>query len=154
MRSLSGWFLVTSLFVAGLARAQSTSSMADQILPLLNEQLLAANAHDADRFLATYVHGPNLVFIANGQIIHGWDALHDQQLKWWKNGKSDVVYAQESQPEVAVLDPETVLVTQQITAHRTGPDGKPTDSTAAITTIWRRLPIGWRVTYGHESWVR
>lgn len=154
MKPLNCWLLVACLFVTGLARAQSTSSIAAQILPLLNDQLLAANSHDTDPFLATYVHSPDLVFIANGQIIRGWDNLHDQQLKWWKNGKSDVVYAQESQPEVAVLDSETALVTQQMTAHRTGPDGKPSDGTAVITTIWRRLPVGWRVTYGHESWVR
>ena len=154
MKVLNCWLLLVGLFATGLARAQSTSSAADQILPLLNEQLLAANAHDTDRFLATYAHGLDLVFIANGQIIRGWDKLHDQQLKWWKNGKSDVVYAQQSQPEVAVLDSQTALVTQQMTAHRTGPDGKPSDGTAVITTIWRRLPVGWRVTYGHESWVR
>ncbi len=148
------WLLLGSLFVTGLARGQSTSSMADQILPLLNEQLLAANSHDTDRFLATYAHGPELVFIANGQIIHGWDALHDQQLKWWKNGKSDVVYAQQSPPEFAVLDSETVLVTQQMTSHRTGQDGKPNDSRFVISSIWRKLPVGWRVTYGHESWAR
>ena len=93
MKLLSVWFLFAGLFVTGLARAQSTSLTADQLLPLLNEQMLAANAHDTDRFLATYVHSPDLVFIANGQIIRGWDSLHEQQLKWWKDGKSDVVYA-------------------------------------------------------------
>ena len=154
MKQLNFWFLLASLFITGFCQAQSNSSVADQILPLLVEQLAAANSHDTDRFLATYLHNQELVFIANGQIFRGWDNLRDQQLKWWKNGKSDVVYAQESQPEVAVLDPQTVLVTQRITAHRTGPDGKPSDGTAVITTIWRRLPIGWRVTYGHESWAR
>jgi ketosteroid isomerase-like protein len=154
MKLLNCWLLLDGLFVTGLARAQSTSSIGDQILPLLTEQLLAANAHDTDRFLATYAHGPELVFIANGQLIHGWDALHDQQLKWWKNGKSDVVYAQESRPEVSDLGPETVLVTQQMTAHRTGQDGKPNDSKFVISSIWRKLPVGWRVTYGHESWAR
>lgn len=88
MKWLNCWFLLASLFVTGFCQAQSNSSVADQILPLLSEQLFAANAHDTDRFLATYVHSPELVFIANGQIIRGWDSLHDQQLKWWKNGKT------------------------------------------------------------------
>jgi ketosteroid isomerase-like protein len=128
--------------------------MADQILPLLNEQFVAANAHDTDRFLATYDHSPELIFIANGQLIRGWDNLHDQQIKWWKNGKSDVVYVQRSQPEITSLDAQTLLVTQQMTSHRTSPDGKPTDSTFIVSTIWRKLRAGWRVTYGHESWTR
>lgn len=154
MKRMCCWFLLACPFLTGLARGQSTSSTADQILPLLNEQMLAANAHDTDRFLATYVHDPELVFIANDQIIRGWDNLREQQLKWWKNGKSDVLYAQQSQPDITSLDPQTVVVTQQMMSHRTLPDGKPSDATFIVTTIWRRLPLGWRVTYGHESWSR
>jgi len=154
MKLLSSWLLLAGLFLTGPARAQSSSSIADEIFPLLNEQLLAANAHDTDRFLATYLHSPKLIFVANGQTFRGWDALRDQQLRWWKNGKSDVVYTQQLQPEVTVLDSQTALVTQQMTSHRTLPDGKPIDGTAVITTIWQLLPVGWRVTYGHESLAR
>lgn len=154
MKLLSRWILLVSLSVAAFAQARSKPSAEDQILPLLVEQQAAANVHDTDRFLATYLHSPELIFIANGQIFRGWDNLRDQQLKWWKNGKSDAVYAQESQPEIISLDPQTVLVTEQLTSHRTSPEGKPSDATFIVTTIWRKLPGGWRVTYGHESWVR
>src|SRR5579883_2402450 len=154
MKHVSFWVVFASLFVSLFARAQSTSLTADQILPLLHEQMLAANAHDTDRFLATYVHGPDLIFIANGQIIRGWDSLRLQQLKWWKDGKSDVAYAQQTRPEITDLDAQTVLVTQELTSRRTSPDGKPSVGTFVITTIWRHLPVGWRVTYGHESWTR
>ena len=152
MKLMCCWFaLAASLLVTWPAWAQSKPPATDQILPLLTEQLVAANAHDTDRFLATYLHSPELIFIANGQIFRGWDNLRDQQLKWWKNGKSDVVYTQQLQPEVTVLDSQTVLVTQQMTSRRTLPDGKPTDGTFIISSIWRKLPVGWRVTYGHES---
>jgi ketosteroid isomerase-like protein len=76
------------------------------------------------------------------------------KLKWWKNGKSDVVYNQQSEPEIISLDSQTALVTEQMTAHRTSPDEKPTTGTFVISSIWRKLPAGWRVTYGHESWAR
>ena len=154
MKRMGCWFLLASPFLAGLARGPSTSSTANQILPLLNQQMLAANAHGTDRFLAAYGHSPEPVFIANGHIIRGWDRLHQQQLKWWKDGKSDVIHAQQSQPEITSLDPQTVLVTQQMISHRTLPDGKPGDATFIVSTIWRKLPVGWRATYGHESWVR
>lgn len=154
MKLLSCWFLLAGLFLRGLARGQSTSSTADRILPLLNQQMLAPNAHDTNRFLATYLHGPELVFIANGQIIRGWDNLREQQLKWWKNGKSAVVYTRQTPSEITNLDPQTVLVTQQMTSHRTSPDGRPSNGTFIVTTVWRHLPVGWRVAYGHESWVR
>ena len=154
MNTFCRWSLLASLLVTGLAQAQSTSSLADQIRPLLTEQLLAANAHDTDRFLASYVHSPELIAIENGQLIHGWDALREQQLKWWKNGKSDAVYTQLSPPEFAVLDSQTVVVTQQMASHRTLPDGSSHDDTFVVSTIWRHFPKGWRVTYSHESWAR
>jgi hypothetical protein len=56
------------LLVAGnLSHAQSSPSAADHLLPLLKEQMLAANAHDTDRFLATYRHNDDLLFVANGR---------------------------------------------------------------------------------------
>ncbi len=154
MRRLSCWFLLAGLFVSSFCHAQTKSPATDQILRLLSEQMLAANAHDTDRFLATYLHSPELVFIANGKIFRGWDSVRDQQLQWWKNGTSDVIYAQQTTPEITILDPTTALVTEQMTSHRTGSDGKPSNGAFIITTIWRKLPVGWRVTYGHESWAR
>lgn len=116
--------------------------------------MLAANAHDTDRFLATYLHSAELIFIANGQIFRGWKNLRDQQLKWWKNGKSDVAYTEQTEPEITSLDSQTALVTEQVTAHRTSPDGKPTTGEFIFSSIWRKEPAGWRVIYGHESWAR
>ena len=136
---------------AALCQVQSNRSVKDQILGLLTDQLLAANTHDTDRFLATYVHSPDLIFIANGKIIRGWDDLRNQQLKWWKNGKSDIVYTRQAQPGIMSLDPKTVLVTEEMAGRRTSPDRKPSDGTFIVTTIWRLLPVGWRVIYGHES---
>jgi len=71
MKPMSCWFLLASLLVTGTASAESKSPITNQIRPLLSEQLLAANAHDTDRFLATYLHSPELIFVANGQIFRG-----------------------------------------------------------------------------------
>ncbi|MGA9586999.1 MAG: hypothetical protein WBQ95_16815 [Terracidiphilus sp.] len=142
----------TCLCVAAFASAQSNNlSVAQQILPLLHEQEVAANAHDTDRFLATYLHDPSLVFILDGEIVQGFDALHRDQLAWWKSGKSDVVYTEQAQPNIVVLDVLTALVTQQLGSRRTMPDGTAHADRFVITSIWRRLPTGWRVTYCHES---
>lgn len=152
-RRLSSLF-VFWIFVACFSQAQSLSSAKGEILPLLADQQSAANAHDTDRFLATYWHDAALVFVENGVLIRGWDDLHDQQLKWWKNGTSDVVYTERHPPEFIRLGPQCVLVTLQVASHRTMPDGKPRDGRFVVTTIWHHLPAGWRVTYGHESWER
>lgn len=121
---------------------------------LLDQQMLAANAHDTDRFLSSYLHSADLVFIANGETIHGWDALRAQQLKWWKNGTSDATYHATGPVEFAVVAPDAVLVTEPLASHRTLPGGKPSDGSFVITMLWRKTREGWRVTYAHESWKR
>jgi ketosteroid isomerase-like protein len=128
------------------------SSAAQQLEPLLHEQMLAANAHDTDRFMATYSRDPGLMFLINGEIYRGWDKLHEQQLKWWQNGRAQSTYTEVIPPEITSLGAKTLLVTQQLASHRTRPDGTPSDGQFALTTIWQLEPAGWRVIYGHESW--
>lgn len=150
--------LALLMLIPAFLRAQSEPSgepsVEQQILPLLSKQMVAANAHDTDGFLATYSHDASLIFAVNGEVIRGFDKLHEQQLKWWNNGKSDVVYTEPAPPELIRLGAETELVTQQLASHRTLPDGKPSDGRFAITSIWQRRPEGWRVIYCHESWRR
>lgn len=87
----------------------------------------------------------------DGEIIHGFEALREQQLKWWQNGKSDVVYTELGQPTIVNLDDHTALVTQQLASHRIMPDGKTRDNQFVVTSIFRKFPTGWRVSYCHES---
>ncbi len=154
MKRLVIAILLACFSIAAFSQAKTTPPSSDQILPLLDEQMLAANAHDTNRFLATCVHDSSLLFIVNGEIIHGWDNLQTQQLKWWNNGKSDVVYSQQAPPQFMILDSRTVLVTQQLSSHRTLPSGKLTDGKFVVTTLWRHLAAGWRITYCHESWAK
>lgn len=62
--------------LSGLFAAESKSPAVQQILTLLHEQNLAANAHDTDRFLATYLHDDSLIFVSNGQLIQDFNSLH------------------------------------------------------------------------------
>ncbi len=150
-RSLYAVVLFT-LCLAIIALAQSSAER--EIRPLVQEQGLAANAHDTDRYLATFLHSPTLVFVINGRVIRGFDSLREQQLKWWKEGKSDVVYTELAPPEFVSLGKDSVLVTEQLASRRTGPDGKPMEGKFAVTSLWQHLREGWRVTYAHESWER
>lgn len=150
-RSICALVLLT-FSLPSLVQAQSSAERA--ILPLLQQQTLAANAHDTDRFLATYLHAPTLTFVIDGRVVRGFDTLREQQLKWWKEGKSDVVYTELAPPEFLRLGKNSILVTQQFASRRTGPDGKPTEGKFAVSSVWQHLREGWRVTYAHESWVR
>ncbi len=154
MKWNTGVLLFVCLVAVTIAQAQSKPSAAQQILPLLQEQMLAANAHDTDRFLAAFLHDASLIFVINGEVIRGFDNLHEQQLRWWNQGKSGATYAEQAPADFINLGSRTVLVTQQLLSHRTMPDGKPSEGKLVVTTIWRRLPVGWRVFYCHKSHTR
>jgi hypothetical protein len=152
MKQIVSAILLACFSMAALSQSKSTLTASEQILRLLDEQMRAANAHDTNRFLATCVHESSLLFVVNGEMIYGWDNLQRQQLKWWNNGKSDVVYSQPAPPQFMVLDSRSVLVTQQLRSHRTLPNVKPSDGRFVVTSLWRHLAAGWRITYCHESW--
>ena len=157
MKRIAGMVFLISLLASSLAGAQASpatvQSVQKQLQPLLTEMLVAANAHDTDRFMALYLRQPSFVFTFNGMIIKGWEAARTQQLKWWNNGKSDVVYAYSSAPEVTVLGPDAAVVTQPLSATRTLPDGKKSTGEIVATTVWQKFPEGWRGVQVHESTV-
>jgi len=121
---------------------------------MLDELMLAANAHDTDRFLAAYLHQPALVFVFNGVVTKGWDALEALQLKWWNNGKSDVVYTQRGSSEFTVLGPDAVVVTNPLGSRRTLPNGQASTGEFTVTMVWQKRPEGWRIVQAHESTVQ
>lgn len=149
-----GTALASCMLLAALARPGIAQSPEQQIQPLLDEQMAAANAHDTDRFLASYLRGPELVFVFNGTIIQGWDALREQQLKWWKNGTSDVVYRQRGTPVFTVLGPDDAVVISRLASERTMPDGTVSAGEFVVTMIWQKRAEGWRIIHAHESTMR
>lgn len=126
------------------------ASVRAQLAPLLQQMLTAANAHDTDRHLATYLRSPTLTFVVNDTTIHGWDALHAQQLRWWQNGKSDAVYSLLGAPEYTLLAPDLVVQTYFLDSHRSGARAGR-GAHLGVTDVWRRTADGWRIVYAHES---
>jgi ketosteroid isomerase-like protein len=154
MKALRAFAAFAVLMIVACPVRAASPSLQQQVQPLVDASERAANAHDTDAYMAYFRKSPDLVFAFNGQIVRGWDALHAQQLIWWKNGKSDVVYTATAAPEFDTLAPDTVLVTQQLTSRRTGADGKPSSGTFVVTSVWKHLPEGWRIVYAHESLAR
>jgi len=148
--------VVLALFalLAGLARAADATRVRADLQPLMDEQLIAANAHDTARFLATYLHDQNLVFVFNGVITVGSDAVRASQLKAWNNGKSDVVYRWNGEATFTILSPTAAVVTAPMASVRTLPDGQISKGEFAVTTIWEKRTEGWRAVQVHESTVR
>jgi uncharacterized protein (TIGR02246 family) len=141
-----------SLLIAGAAAAQSApASPRRQVEPLLEAMMVAANAHDTDRFLASYLHDSTLVMVFNGAVISGFDSVRTLQLKWWNNGRSDVAYTRRAPARFRVLSPDAVVVTDALRSQRTDSAGVVTHADFAATSIWQKRPEGWRVVAVHES---
>lgn len=134
-----------------LTFAAENESAESKILLLLEKQLVAANAHNANRFLAPFVHNNDVILISDGEILRGWNRIFDQQLKWWNNGKSEVEYIQTAKPEFTPLDAHSALVTQQMQARIHTSGGNAKSMTFVITTIWRESSAEWQIIYCHES---
>ncbi len=154
MHSLARVAVAALLLAAASPGAAVAQSDVQEIQPLLDEQMAAANAHDTDRFLASYLRGPELVFVFNGAVIQGWDALREQQLKWWKNGTSDVVYRTRGAPVFPVLGPDHAVVLSRLASERTMPDGTLSTGEFVVTMIWQKRAEGWRIIQAHESTMR
>ncbi|HEY8309244.1 MAG TPA: nuclear transport factor 2 family protein, partial [Gemmatimonadaceae bacterium] len=115
------------------------------------EMMTAANAHDTDRFMGAYMRDPSFVFVINGTVMNGWDAVRAQQLKWWNNGRSDVVYSYVGEPEFTVLSSDAAVVTERMSARRTLANGQTTTGELAVTMMMQKRPEGWRAVQVHES---
>ena len=96
---------------------------------------------------------PSFVFVINGTVMNGWDAVRAQQLKWWNNGKSDVVYSYVGEPEFTVLSSDAAVVTERMSARRTLANGQTTTGELAVTMMMQKRPEGWRAVQVHESTV-
>jgi ketosteroid isomerase-like protein len=154
MKALRAFAAFAVLMIVACPVRAASPSAERTIESLMARMFAAANAHDTDAFMAPYQRSPDLVFAINGEVIHGWDALHEQQLKWWNNGKSDARYTQVGSPMFMALGSDVEMVTWPLAAHRTQPDGKTVDYAFVVTYLWRRLPQGWRIVHGHESFAK
>lgn len=152
MRLISLLLLTVCMFVASHAAAEQPEA-SQQLQPLLDEMLLAANAHDTDRFMALYDNSPALVLTFDDTTLRGWQAIRDQQLEWWNGGTSDAVYRLRSAPQVTVIDADVVATLQDMDVTATGPDGKSGTVRVVATSIWKKLPEGWRIVLAHESMI-
>ena len=143
------------LVVCAAARAPAAPPSAEQALrPILAGMVRAGKTLDTARFMAPFVHAPSLVFAINGRLIRGWKTLYAQQLKWWRHGKGRLQYRQTGPTEFMNLAPGVEITTWHLYARYVRANGKAGGSPFVVTYVWKRLPQGWRIVYGHESWAK
>lgn len=149
-----------SIFVLCAAAARCTAGMvpsapptAEQaIRPILAQMFRSAKTLDTARFMVPFLHAPSLVFAINGTLIKGWRTLYAQQLKWWHHRNGELHYRQLGPIGFMALAPGVEITTLHLYARYVLPNGKPAGSAFVVSYVWKRLPQGWQIVYGHESW--
>jgi ketosteroid isomerase-like protein len=129
----------------------ATEPFLHAVTPLLSELEASANAHDTDRHMAAYAKDPSLTFVFNGELIRGWDALREQQRRWWDDGKATLTYKYLDGGIIESLADDLGMTTLLIGARRTTPEGEVIERTLAYSALWRRRKEGWRIIFAHES---
>ena len=129
----------------------STETFREAVTPLLAELEASANAHDTDRHMAAYANNPSLTFVFNGELICGWDALREQQRRWWNDGKATGSYRYHAGGIVESLADDLGMTTFLIAARKSAPEGEVIERTLAYSALWRRRIDGWRIIFAHES---
>ena len=128
-----------------------------EIMPSFEAMQAAANVHDADAHVGFFAKDPKVLFVAGDHRIVGWQAILDQQRKWWPNGRirpgssTEVPYKVTAGPDLIVLDPRSALLSFMLDAPKTNPDGTRVDRTIGVSQLWQKRREGWRVIYAHES---
>ncbi len=152
MNSIIRATIAVVALTAGIVFADSIDDTSKQeILPHLDEMLLAANAHDTDRFMVAFAQSPELVFTIHDMTFIGWKELRAQQLKWWDYGKAKGQYAERTTPLFKPLGRGLVVTVQALTSKTSLPDGAIRNKNFSFTAIWKKLPQGWRIVVAHES---
>lgn len=151
--------LVALVSVPAIAADSSSleSRVRAEIMPSFKAMQAAANLHDADAHVAFFAKDPKLIFMVGDKRIIGWQAVLDQQRKWWPGGRirpgsgAEIPYKLTAGPDIIVLDPQSALLSFMLDAPTTNAAGARVDRTLAISQLWQKRPEGWRVIYAQES---
>lgn len=142
--------LVFAIAIASTASATSAPLVdpVDQVRASIVTMNKAAEKLDADGFMRSYWQSPNLTITFDGETMRGWTKILGEQRKWWSDKQARITFAEQRAPEV-VDQGDGVVTSIQWMAVTSATGKKP--SQLVITSVWKKLPDGWRVVLAHET---
>jgi len=108
----------------------------------------AAGKLDADEFMRSYWQSPALAITFDGETLRGWGAILSEQRKWWSDKNSGIKFEEGRPPEIVYQGSDVATSIQWMNV--TSPEKKK-PRRLVITSVWRKLPEGWRVVLAHET---
>ena len=103
--------------------------------------------------MKVYACTPELVLIFDGMKIKGWEAVREEQAKWWDHGKADVTYSLRGPVEISPVSDDVFMTLQRLSATTPGASGTRNTQNLDVSSVWKRTPSGWRIVIAHESFV-
>ena len=141
--------LIFAIAIASTANATSAPIVdpVDQVRASIVDMNKAAEKLDADGFMRSYWQSPNLTITFDGETMRGWTSILGEQRKWWSDKQAGISFAEQRPPEVVAQSDGVVTSIQWMKVISAGK--KP--SQLVITSVWKKLPGGWRVVLAHET---
>ncbi|MFT3968354.1 MAG: nuclear transport factor 2 family protein [Sphingobium sp.] len=109
----------------------------------------AASDLDADRFMDWYWNSPSLTITFDGETMRGWQPVLDQQRKWWSDKQAGIRFLEQRPAEIVARDADVVTSVQWMTVGSGTEGARPAQ--LVITSVWKKLPEGWRIVLAHET---
>ena len=132
------------------AQAGSTPSPAQQVQPVLNRLVSAANRLDAAAEAELYWRSHELVSVAQGTPTLGWEARDRKTRQWY--GALARQKVQLADIETRTLTSDAVLVMARYRQEIEAKDGRSWKGEGVWTLVLRRVEDEWRVAYEHYSY--
>lgn len=143
-------WVATALAAAACATTAQAQSGEDQVRQAIMDMNRAAQRLDADAFMRSYWRSPRLAITFDGETMRGWDIIAREQRKWWADKSAGIRFDEQRPAEIVSQGDGVVTSLQWMQVSRAG-DQKP--ARLVITSVWKKLPEGWRVVLAHESLV-
>lgn len=145
MRSLT---MATAFTLALCASPVAAQRPEDEVRKAISGMISAARRLDADEFMRSYWRSPKLVITFDGETMRGWEVIVNEQRKWWSDKNAGIEF-EEGEPAEIVSQGSDVVTSIQWMNVTDGSSKKP--GKLVITSVWRKLPEGWRVVLAHET---
>jgi len=145
MRNLTAAIAITLAICSSSVEARTPE---DQVRDAIAGMMSAAGKLDADEFMRSYWQSPALAITFDGETLRGWDAILSEQRKWWSDKNSGIKFEEVRPPEIVSQGSDVATSIQWMNV--TSPENKK-PSRLVITSVWRKLPEGWRVVLAHET---
>jgi ketosteroid isomerase-like protein len=136
--------LLAAVFGSPVAAQTPEKDVRQKIVAMM----AAAEALDANAFMQTYWQSPALRITFDSETMAGWKIILQEQQKWWSHKDAGIKFIEDQPPLITAQGPQVVTSIQWINVST---NSTPKPSKLVITSVWKKLPEGWRVILAHET---